>query len=171
MKKVRCPQCDNYITFDETRYAQGQTLVFQCPTCQKQFRIRINNKTDTTQSTPCSSITVVENIFHYKQTIPLRSGDNIIGRYIKGTTINTPIETSDPSMDTRHCIINVKKNKDGTYLYSLRDAPSNTGTYYMNTLLTPYDRINLTNGSIITIGATTLILNTNSTTTTPTNEI
>lgn len=41
MKRVRCPKCDNYITFDETQYEAGQSLVFQCPECGKQFGIRI----------------------------------------------------------------------------------------------------------------------------------
>ena len=41
MKRVRCPKCDNYITFDETQYQEGQSLVFQCPECGKQFGIRI----------------------------------------------------------------------------------------------------------------------------------
>ena len=41
MKRVRCPKCDNYITFDETRYETGQSLVFHCPQCGKQFGIRI----------------------------------------------------------------------------------------------------------------------------------
>ena len=33
MKRVRCPKCDNYITFDETKYRDGQSLVFQCSNC------------------------------------------------------------------------------------------------------------------------------------------
>ena len=41
MKRVRCPKCDNYITFDETRYSAGQSLVFLCPDCGKEFGIRI----------------------------------------------------------------------------------------------------------------------------------
>jgi len=28
MKRIRCPKCDNYLVFDETRYTEGQTLVF-----------------------------------------------------------------------------------------------------------------------------------------------
>lgn len=27
MKRVLCPKCDNYITFDETKYTEGQSLV------------------------------------------------------------------------------------------------------------------------------------------------
>ena len=41
MKRVRCPKCDQYITFDETKYEAGQSLVFKCPDCGKEFGIRI----------------------------------------------------------------------------------------------------------------------------------
>lgn len=171
MKRVRCPKCDNYIVFDESQYAEGQQLVFQCPQCNKQFAIRIgtsklHNKHEEKQldeqenAEECGSIVVVENVFHYKQVIPLRMGDNVIGRYVRGTEINTPIETSDPSVDTKHCIIRVQRNKRGELQYILRDAPSNTGTFFMNEILRDQDRIRLSEGDIITIGATTLILRT-----------
>ena len=171
MKRVRCPKCDNYITFDETQYALGQQLVFVCPQCQKQFGIRIGtsklrdkheerNLNEKENEQGCGSIVVVENVFHYKQVIPLQMGDNVIGRYVRGTDINTPIETSDPSIDTKHCIIRVQRNKRGELQYILRDAPSNTGTFYMNDILRDQDRVRLEDGSIVTIGATTLILRT-----------
>ena len=48
--------------------------------------------------------------------------------------------------------------KAGRLQYILRDAPSNTGTFYLNEILRDQDRIRLEEGSIITIGATTLIL-------------
>ncbi len=169
MKRVRCPKCDNYTTFDETRYEPGQQLVFVCQHCGKQFGIRMGtSKVRQTQkeevldeqmgSEDCGSIVVVENVFHYKQVIPLSMGDNVFGRYVQGTNINRPIETVDPSVDTKHCIIRVERNKQGQLRYILRDAPSNTGTFYMNEILRDQDRIRLEEGSIITIGATTLIL-------------
>lgn len=169
MKRVRCPKCDNYITFDETLYEDGQSLVFECEMCKKQFAIRIGksklrairkeevlDEQENQQS--YGSIVVVENVFHYKQILPLQSGDNVLGRYVKGSSISTPIETKDPSVDTMHCIINVKRNKQGKLVYTLRDAPSNTGTFYMNEILRDCDRVRLEDGAIITIGATTLIL-------------
>ena len=104
------------------------------------------------------SIIVVENKFAFKQIIPLELGDNEFGRYLKGTNINKPIETSDPSIDTFHCVIRVEQNAQGQLKYILRDAPSDTGTFYMNQILKDTDRINLEDGAIITIGATTLIL-------------
>lgn len=169
MKRVRCPKCDQYTTFDETRYGEGQQLVFQCEHCGKQFAIRLGtSKVRQTQreevldeqmgSQDCGSIVVVENVFHFKQVIPLQMGDNVFGRYVKGTNINRPIETVDPSVDTKHCIITVSRTKAGRLQYILRDAPSNTGTFYMNEILRDQDRIRLEEGSIITIGATTLIL-------------
>ena len=153
MKRVRCPKCDHYITFDETQYEDGQSLVFECPECRKEETVDENENDDA-----YGSIVVVENVFHYKQVLPLKLGDNVIGRYVKGTAISTPIETVDPSVDTKHCIINVKRDKNGRLVYTLRDAPSNTGTFYMNDILTDYDRVRLEDGSIVTIGATTLIL-------------
>ncbi len=90
MKRVRCPKCDNYITFDETKYQSGQSLVFECPDCGKQFGIRIgmsklsNRQKDEDPEKEANdegfgSIVVIENVFHFKQIIPLKFGDNIIG--------------------------------------------------------------------------------------------
>ena len=118
MKRVRCPKCDHYITFDETQYQEGQRLIFQCPDCSKQFGIRIGvsklsdrqkdeNPDENANEKGFGSIIVIENVFHYKQVIPLQSGNNVIGRYQKGNSINTPFETVDPSVDLNHCTINV----------------------------------------------------------------
>ena len=104
MKRIRCPKCENYLQFDETKYSEGQSLVFV------------------------------------------------------GNVIDVPIETSDMSMDRRHCIINVKRNKQGVLIYTLRDAPSLTGTFLNNEILGDKDRIRIEDGAIVTIGATTFIL-------------
>jgi hypothetical protein len=50
------------------------------------------------------------------------------------------------------------KNVKGKIKYILRDAPSDTGTFYMNSILRNVDRVEIEDGGIITIGATTLIL-------------
>ena len=41
MKRVLCPKCDNYITFDETKYTEASLWFFICEHCKKQFSIRI----------------------------------------------------------------------------------------------------------------------------------
>lgn len=171
MKRVRCPKCDNYITFDETRYEAGQSLVFMCPDCGKQFGIRIgvsklkatqkeDNPDENANEYGCGSIIVIENVFHYKQVLPLKMGDNVIGRYMKGSKVNTPIETNDPSMDINHCVINVSRDKHGRLKYVLRDGPSNTGTFVDNEILGDRERRVLDNGALFTIGATSVLLKT-----------
>ena len=169
MKRVRCPKCDNYITFDETKYQTGQSLIFECPECGKNFGIRMGvSKLRSTQKDEqlnelanekgCGSIVVIENVFHYKQVIPLQMGDNVIGRYMKGSDINCPIETNDPSIDMIHCIINVSRNKEGNLKYVLRDGPSYTGTFVDNEILGNRERRVIADGSLFTIGATSIIL-------------
>lgn len=175
MKRVRCPKCDTYITFDETQYEAGQSLVFQCAECGKQFGIRIgvsklretqkkenelNNEQFSNLDTACGSIVVIENVFHFKQEIPLHMGDNIIGRYQKGNPINTPFETVDPSVDLNHCTINVSRDKKGNLRYMLSDNNSNTGTFVDNVELKPHERRLIEDGTLFTLGATSIILHT-----------
>ena len=175
MKRVRCPKCDHFIQFDETKYSEGQSLVFVCDNCQKQFGIRIGvsklralqreeskgtapTTSEDTQAGNAGTIVAVENVFGFRQEHPLHLGDNIIGRRNKGDDVDVAIETNDPSMDRRHCILNVKRTKNGTLKYSIRDNDSITGTFVMNEILGPKDRMFIEDGSIITLGATTLIL-------------
>jgi DNA-directed RNA polymerase subunit M/transcription elongation factor TFIIS len=178
MKRVRCPKCDNYITFDETKYTAGQSLVFKCDQCGKEFGIRIGvSKLRNTQKqenaelnddsgersseeAPCGSIVVIENVFHYKQIIPLHMGDNVIGRYQKGNPINTPFETVDPSVDLNHCTITVSRDKRGQLRYTLSDNNSNTGTFVDNVELTPRERRIIDDGTLFTLGATSILLRT-----------
>ena len=169
MKRVRCPKCDHYIIFDETQYTEGQSLVFQCDECGKQFGIRIgisNLKATQKEDTPeaqaedsgCGTIVVIENVFHYKQVIPLQMGNNVIGRYQKGNPINTPFETVDPSVDLNHCTINVSRDKRGQLRYTLSDNNSNTGTFIGSDEIKGRDRRVIGDGTLFTIGATSIIL-------------
>lgn len=172
MKRVRCPRCDHFILFDETQYTAGQSLVFVCDSCQKQFSIRLgvsrlratqreeSNSTapQPDEQTPFGYITVVENPFAYRQTHPLHEGDNLIGRRNKGTEVDVAIDTNDPSMDRRHCYINVRQTKQGGLTYTLRDAGSNCGTFLGNELLGDKERVRIADGAVVTLGATTLIL-------------
>ena len=171
MKRVRCPKCDNFITFDETKYESGQSLVFKCPECGKEFGIKIGvtklrnrqkeeNPDEMANEKGCGSIVVIENVFHYKQVIPLQMGDNVIGRYMKGSGINCPIETNDPSIDMNHCVINLSRDKKGNLKYILRDGPSYTGTFVDNEILGDKERRVIGNGTLFTIGATSVILRT-----------
>ncbi len=167
MKRIRCPKCDEAILFDETKYEHGRILVFECPECHKQFKIRIPQpkvaqpdaeEEAEVEETIYGKLVVLENAFHFKQEVPLYAGENIVGRLVKGSHANAAIKTVDPSMDTTHCIITVTPKSDGTARFVLRDAPSNTGTFLQNEILGNRDRVNISDGDIITLGATTMIL-------------
>ncbi|MBR3400466.1 MAG: FHA domain-containing protein, partial [Prevotella sp.] len=116
------------------------------------------NPEDLVENDDLGAIIVIENVFHYKQIIPLKMGDNVIGRYQKGNPINTPIETVDPSVDNTHCVINVSRDKKGKLKYVLRDGPSNTGTFVDNEILGDRERRVIEDGALFTIGATSIIL-------------
>ena len=171
MKRVRCPKCEQFITFDETQYEAGQSLVFKCPDCGKEFGIRIGvsklrnrqkdeNPDENANEEGCGSIVVIENVFHYKQVIPLRMGDNVIGRHQKGNPISTPFETVDPSVDLNHCTITVSRDNRGNLKYTLKDNNSNTGTFVDNVELSQKERRVIEDGTLFTIGATSIILRT-----------
>ena len=169
MKRVRCPKCDNYIIFDETKYIEGQSLVFVCDNCHKDFKIRINKPAikpmqhddypnEETNKNDLGSIIVLKNDFAFKQVLPLKEGDNMIGKRSRSIELDVPIESNDPSLDRRHCIINVKVNKNGKAIYTLQDNDSLTGTFYMNEEVSGKERRIIDDGAIINLGATTIIL-------------
>lgn len=79
---------------------------------------------------------------------------------MKGSGINCPIETVDPSIDMHHCIITVQHDKNGALKYILRDGPSYTGTFVDNVILGDRERRVIQNGTLFTIGATSIILKT-----------
>ncbi len=171
MKRVRCPKCDNYIIFDETNYKEGQSLVFQCSDCGKQFGIRLGvsklhtsqkeqSEVEEPQDESPAWLTVIENTFAFKQILPLSMGDNIIGRYQKGQNIQCPIESSDPSMDMHHCVLTVQRDKRGQLKYVLRDGPSYTGTFVGGEILGDKEKRVICHGTLFTIGATSVILHT-----------
>ena len=172
MKRIRCPKCDEPILFDDSLYTPGRTLVFECPTCRKQFKIRVGVKAVPTNEgahdldceekeedqMPIGHLVVVENAFHLRQEVPLFLGKNSVGRHVKGTKANAAFKTVDPSVDQTHCHITVSVNKNGAKKFVLRDGPSGTGTFHMNELVGLKESVNVEDGAIITIGATTLIL-------------
>lgn len=160
MKQVICPKCGKTFSFDESRYDVSCNISFICPACRKRFLMTLPeidacHKNDI--DTSLGFITVLENAFGYRQEFPLHAGDNIIGRASKGTEVDISIETSDMSMDRRHCIINVKE-KGNRPILTVRDNPSLTGTFLRHELLSDRDRAVLHDGDVVTIGATTFIV-------------
>lgn len=168
MKRIRCPKCDNYIVFDETKFEVGSQLVFQCAECGKQFAIRLpSNPADKREENEVAGEThfigalhVIENRFQKAQTLPLAMGDNTVGKYAKSNDVCCPIESCDPSLDLHHCVVSVSHDKNGELKYTLRDGPSYTGTFVDNDILGDRERRVISHGTLFTLGATSVILHT-----------
>lgn len=160
MKQVVCPKCDKSFSFDESRYDDNCNISFICPKCRKRFvktmaEIRAGNIPEA--ESPFGSITILENAFGYRQEFALHAGDNLIGRASQGTVVDIAIETSDMSIDRRHCVINAKE-KNGRPILTLRDNPSLTGTFLRHEILGDRDRVQLHDGDVVSIGAATFIV-------------
>lgn len=123
MKQVVCPKCGKEFAFDESRYDDSCHISFICPGCRKRFVMSLDEIAATEGGDIDAShgyITVLENAFGYRQEFPLHPGDNLIGRASKGTEVDIAIETSDMSMDRRHCIIHVKEKGGAPATHSAR---------------------------------------------------
>ena len=169
MKRVFCPKCDYQIAFDETKHPDGKVLVFVCSQCGHQLKVKIGRRIVKTEDGDekevkepdftCGRISVIENGFAFKQEFPLVMGDNVIGRRNKDTEgVDAAIISSDPSLGRKHCIINVRQNAQGEYIYTLRDFPSLTGTFLRSVLLGKREQVRIEEGAVVTMGATTFIL-------------
>lgn len=182
MKKIRCPKCGNTIFFDESEVDENGTFVTSCPECGKKVGVRLktakkaaaqasqskeensrvsDTATASTEATPSENfgkLVVIENRFHYKQEFPLHLGDNVIGRASRSSHVDCAIATDDPSMDMTHCVVNVSRDRKGRLKYVLRDGPSNTGTFVGNELLGDHERRVIEDGTLFTLGATSIIL-------------
>jgi len=180
MKKIRCPKCGNTIFFDEREVDESGTFVTSCPECGKKIGVRLKTAkrpaakapqskdsnasdsaaapTEAASSENFGKLVVIENRFHYKQEFPLRLGDNVIGRASRSSHVDCAIATDDPSMDMTHCVVNVSRDRNSRLKYVLRDGPSNTGTFVGNELLGDHERRVIEDGTLFTLGATSIIL-------------
>ena len=163
MKRLRCPQCGQSITFEMTDGGAEGKIILTCPSCGKRIGIKCGRRKDNedvAEKKPDTfgSVVVLENKFHYRQVFPLHLGDNVIGRFSRGGHLDCAIESDDPSLDLRHCVINVSYDKKGKLKYTLRDGPSNTGTFVGNDILGDRESRIIENGTLFTRGATSAML-------------
>ena len=97
---------------------------------------------------------LIANDFAYAALLPLYEGCNTIGSYNgRGTSVTTPIHTSDPSLGRNHCQIVIAGDGRAT----IQDLDSMTGTFVAGVEYLPDTYCELSSGDVITLGATSLI--------------
>ena len=85
----------------------------------------------------------------------------MIGKYSHDNdSVYLSIKIVDPSVDYILCCIKLSYDKRGNLKYVLRDGPSNSGTFVDNEILGDKERRVIEDGSLFTIGATSIILKT-----------
>lgn len=103
-------------------------MVFECKAAHKQFKLRLTKTPPQEQEEENAQpvwghLVVIENVFHLKQKS--HEGDNVVGRHVKGTKANAAFKTVDPIVDTTHCVVNVRINKQTQQpVFTLGDAMS-----------------------------------------------
>ncbi len=166
MKRIFCPKCDYEIAIPKERIKQWkeenlQTTAVVCNGCAHQIRLRLAPKQATKKERPqYGHIVVLENVFGERQEYPLLLGENGIGRRNKDSVTDIPIITGDPSMDRHHAIIKVKQMKSGKIKFYIADDDSRVGTFVLGDILAPKEWREIEEGTIITLGATSIILST-----------
>ncbi|MDO4671988.1 FHA domain-containing protein [Falsiporphyromonas endometrii] len=173
MKRVHCPGCDELITLPKEKLTkacadQDGRIVVVCPACGRQLKAKIKLITKEEQNDlhqegdlAPARIFVVENAFAYRQELAFGPGLLSIGRHNKDTDVDLAIQTSDPSMDRHHCLLQVKRDDNGVWSYKIADDESRVGTFVYGRILEPKEWVNLTDTTIITLGATSLIFEPN----------
>lgn len=107
---------------------------------------------------PLAYLQVVENVFGYSAQFPLYEGLNRIGRYNdRHTEIEVAIRTADPSLDRNQSLLTIEKDAEGKIVAILMDDDSMTGTFVNARELDPGEKRQLSDGDVITLGATSLI--------------
>ncbi len=165
MKRIFCPKCDYEIGIPLERVRQWkqeklQTTAVVCNNCTYQIKLRLTPPQKKVEAKQCGYIVVLENVFGERQEFPLVIGENRLGRRNKDTVTDIPIITGDPSMDRHHAIIKVKQMKSGKLKFYIADDESRVGTFVLGDILAPKEWREIEDGTIITLGATSIILST-----------
>ncbi len=165
MKRIFCPKCDYEIGIPLEKVRQWkqenlQTAAVVCNSCAHQIRLRLTPPQKKKEAKQCGHIVVLENVFGERQEFPLIIGENQIGRRNKDSVTDIPIITGDPSMDRHHAIIKVKQMKSGKVKFYIADDDSRVGTFVLGDILAPKEWREIEDGTIITLGATSIILST-----------
>ena len=164
---ILCPHCTTKIS-EETILANADCrgkVAMLCPTCSESLRFRLRGATLehlkaryaelAPEGEPVRAyLQLIANDFAYAALLPLYEGCNTIGSYNgRGTSVTTPIHSSDPSLGRNHCQITIES--DGQAI--IQDLDSMTGTFVAGVEYLPDTFRELQSGDVITLGATSLI--------------
>ena len=105
-----------------------------------------------------SGTTNAVRIVYDGMTLPLAMGTNIIGRKAETSDATVQIPVEDMYMSRQHCIIEVYREDNGTLGATIGNYQNKNRTVANGRLIEGSQRVQLTNGSNITLGRTTFTI-------------
>ena len=104
-----------------------------------------------------SSAATTMRLVYGGQSIPLFVGRNVVGRKADSSPASAQIPANDLYMSRQHCVIDVKKERDGTLSASLSNYKNKNRTAVQGRLVSGNGSVDLANGNQITLGHTSVI--------------
>lgn len=174
MKYILCPYCKKRLGASWIRSVLDKNghVDTLCPGCHRRLAFSLRKPESSIQteetstphahrheeSQPLAYLQVVENVFGFAAQFPLYEGLNRIGRYNdRHTDIEVAIRTADPSLDRNQSLLTIEKNDEREAVAIIMDDDSMTGTFVNARELDPGEKHQLSDGDVITLGATSLI--------------
>lgn len=159
---ISCGNCGVSLKVDPAKLHPERPLV-KCPKCGGINRVRLPSPSGPAPLPAVAGWLVVHDEAAEVQTLELKPGENTVGRQSPTSNAHIQVATSDPYMSRSHATITIGMGKNGQPEYLLRDAGSANGTFLngdRESRLSPYDEIYLSDGDVIQMGRTKLVLKT-----------
>lgn len=168
-EKIICPYCGGRIGVDVSHLDSEHEERIICELCHKPiavFRHQAQALLHTDRAVKAVSLEgmqftdediyleFLENEFAPSQLLTVPEGKSILGRFNPRSSADLQVMTTDPSMDRNHSVLML--NSKGWL--TIMDNDSMTGTFVNGLELDPGERRRLTNGDVLTLGATSTIV-------------
>ncbi len=139
IKKTNCSNsaCGTVLTIDMRKVRRDKPLV-RCKKCGELSKILISVSDDTVVTDEATSSESKKKLAGWlivhdentdKQTHPIKTGSNIVGRFDENKPCDIMIKTTDRTMSRNHCKLEARVDKNGKTLFHLSDYCSLNGTF------------------------------------------
>ncbi|WAC10145.1 FHA domain-containing protein [Dyadobacter pollutisoli] len=164
---VVCPSCQARLRVNEKALSPQNPLI-SCVRCHAPIKIDlpVAARTASEESTfvfePAEvGWIVVHDEFTESQTLPLKPGVQVIGRFSVSKPCEVMIRSEDRFMSRHHLVVEAVKSKEGSYKYWVSDHPDCTNPTFIDTY--PLKRgttLELVDGVVMQLGKTKVTLKT-----------
>lgn len=164
---VVCPSCQARLRVNEKALSLHNPVI-ACVRCQSPIRIdlpaaeRPASEEATLIFEPAEvGWVIVHDEYTESQTLPLKPGLQIVGRFSESKPCEVMIHSQDRYMSRRHLVIEVVKSREGVYKYWVSEHPDCTNPTFIDTY--PLKRgttVELVDGVIMQLGKTKVALKT-----------